>query len=240
LLPYMEQNNVYTSLVPSPQAIYTNGALMSNGWWNNATYFGQAQTRIKPFVCPSDSTIYNQSTGVFVIFYCDAYSLTFTGGYYPNPTGNLFGRTDYQPSGGSIGAPGVNYYGQFYGPFTDMSNNKVGAIPDGTAYTIFFLEALGGGSSGGPGTRDFAASWMGAGSFATAWGTQGATAKPASQWYQSSSFHTAVNNFAFGDGSVRPIKQGIGTSFFSNDWYQYMYASGMQDGQVLQMSALGQ
>ncbi len=112
LLPYMEQNNVYTQLSPSPQQVFTNGALIPGGWWNNASYFAQAQTRIKPFVCPSDATIYNQSVGVFVIFYCDANTLTFTGGYYPNPTGNLFGRTDYQPSGGSIGAPGVNYYGQ--------------------------------------------------------------------------------------------------------------------------------
>jgi prepilin-type N-terminal cleavage/methylation domain-containing protein len=241
LLPFMEQNNVYTSLNPSPQQLFTNGALMPNGWWANATYFGQAQTRIKPFVCPSDATIYNQTTGVFIIFYCDANTLTFTGGYYPNPTGNLFGRTDYQPSGGSIGAPGVNApYGTFYGPFTDMSNNKVGAIPDGTAYTIFFQETLGGGSSGGPGSRDFAAAWMGAGSFATAWGTQTATGPTAASWYQGSSFHTAVNNFAFGDGSVRPIKQGIGTSFFTADWYQYMYASGMQDGFVLTLSALGQ
>ena len=81
---------------------------------------------------------------------------------------------------------------------------------------------------------------MGAGSFATAWGTQTATGPTAASWYQGSSFHTAVNNFAFGDGSVRPIKQGIGTSFFTADWYQYMYASGMQDGFVLTLSALGQ
>ena len=39
---------------------------------------------------------------------------------------------DYQPSGGTIGAGSDAFYGQYAGPFTDLSTNKVGAIPDGT------------------------------------------------------------------------------------------------------------
>jgi len=246
LLPYIEQQNLYQQLIPTPSL--TMGNSIPGGWWGNATYFAAAQAKIKTYVCPSDNG--QPSYGVFVIFYCDANSLTFTGGYYPNPTGLLFGRSNYEPSGGSIGAPAVNYYGQWYGPFTDMSANKVGAIPDGTAYTIFFGETLAGGptDTGTPGGRGFSASWMGAGSMATAWGVAsatgpltGAAANGTAHWYQFSSFHTNVVNFAFGDGSVRPIKQGTGVNFFSNpDWYQYMYASGMQDGQVVNLGSLGQ
>jgi len=242
LLPYIEQQNLYQTLVPLPSL--TMSPMITNGWWNNPTYFAAAQAKIKTYQCPSDNG--QPSIGVFVIFYCDANSLTFTGGYYPNPTGLLFGRSNYEPSGGSIGAPATNYYGQWFGPFTDMSANKVGAIPDGTAYTIFFGETLAGGptDTNTNGGRGFAAAWMGAGSYATAWGVASATGPLTSpgtaHWYQMSSFHTNVVNFAFGDGSVRPIKQGIGVQFFTSDWFQYMYASGMQDGYSQNLSVLGQ
>jgi prepilin-type N-terminal cleavage/methylation domain-containing protein len=246
LLPYIEQNNIYMALsagAPSPAQFQS--AVMQNQnsatpWWAYGSYFAGAQKKIKTYLCPSDSTQDNSVNGVFVIFYCDANYLTFTGGYYPNPTGNLFGKTNYQPMAGSIGYPLVNYYGQYSGPFTDISSNKVGLIPDGTSTTVFFGEALGGSSN--KGTRDFSASWMGAGAFATAWGTQAAIGPPGynSQWYQTSSFHVNSNNFAFGDGSVRGIKQGSGTQFFSPDWFQFMYVSGMMDGYVVNLQSLGQ
>jgi prepilin-type processing-associated H-X9-DG protein len=53
-------------------------------------------------------------------------------------------------------------------------------------------------------------------------------------WYQFSSRHTGgIVQFAFADGSVRPITT-------SSDWWTYLYASGMQDGQVINWGALGQ
>src|SRR5262249_49132396 len=68
------------------------------GWWTVPSYFTAAQARVKTYLCPSDNPELS-GTGTFLIFYCDANALTFTGGYYPNPTGNLFGRSNYQPSG---------------------------------------------------------------------------------------------------------------------------------------------
>jgi prepilin-type N-terminal cleavage/methylation domain-containing protein len=232
LLPYIEQDNLYKQLVPTPKGRMeiTDPNWIPNGWWNNATYFSAAQAKIKTYLCPSDNPELS-GTGTFVIFYCDANDLTFTGGYYPNPTGNLFGRSNYQPSGGCIGAPSINYYGTWLGPFTDSSQNKVGAIPDGTSNTIFFGEALGGESSG---NRHFSASWMGAGSFATAWGLG-----DPSQWYQFGGKHTAVVQFGFGDGSVRSIRKGVGTTFFSTDWTNFMRVSGIQDGGVIDYNQLG-
>ena len=97
---------------------------------------------------------------------------------------------------------------------------------------IFFGESLGG--SGGP-QRDFSASWMGAGAFAAAWGLP----DPA-QWYTFGGKHTAVVQFGFGDGSVRSIRKGCCSSFFSNDWYAFQRASGIQDGQVVDFGQLGQ
>jgi len=249
LLPYIEQNNLYMGLgvngAPSPEQYFqyvqsnTNPPQARTPWWSYGSYFAAAQAKVKTYQCPSDSTSTTSSYGTFVIFYCDATYLTFTGGYYPNPTGQLFGRCNYQPMAGSIGQPLVNFYGLFAGPFTDLSTNKVGLIPDGTSTTVFFGESLGG--SEYQGFRDFSASWMGAGAFATAWGTASAIGKAGynGQWYQTASFHISVNNFAFGDGSVRTIKQGVGTSFGTPDWYQFMYASGMMDGYVVNLTVLG-
>jgi prepilin-type N-terminal cleavage/methylation domain-containing protein len=230
LLPYIEQDNLYKQLIPTPNL--NMGKAQLNGWFRNTTYFNAAQARIKTYVCPSDNDQAPTQFGVFIVYYSDATDLTFTGGYYPNPTGNLFGRTNYVPSAGVIGAGQNTFWGQYAGPFTDMSTNKIGAIPDGTSNTIFFGETLGGNK-----TKDFAANWMGAGAFATAWGT---TDVNNAQWYQMSSKHTAVNLFGFGDGSVRPIRQNVGTTFFSNDWYAWARAGGMQEGVPVDFGLLGQ
>jgi prepilin-type N-terminal cleavage/methylation domain-containing protein len=231
LLPYIEQDNLFKQLAPTPSLnMGINSPNGFRGWWAQASYFAAAQARVKTYLCPSYNDQQPTQTGVFVVYYCDANSLTFTGGYYPNPTGNLFGRTNYVPSGGTIGAGSDAFYGQFAGPFTDLSANKIGAIPDGTSNTIFFGETLGGAQQ-----QDYAASWMGSGSFATAWGLPDPP-----QWYTLSSNHTAVVLFGFGDGSVRPIRKGVGTSFFSADWYALARASGMQDGGVIDFGALGQ
>jgi prepilin-type N-terminal cleavage/methylation domain-containing protein len=231
LLPYVEQDNLYKQLVPTPNR--NMGLTPPSGfvdWWAQASYFTAAQARIKSYLCPSYNDQQPTQSGVFLLYYCDANSLTFTGGYYPAPTGNIFGRTNYVPNGGTIGAGSDAFYGQYAGPFTDLSANKIGAIPDGTSNTIFFGETLGGSPQ-----QDFAAAWMGSGSFATAWGLPDPP-----QWYTMGSNHTGVVQFGFGDGSVRSIRKGVGTTFFTNDWYSLARASGMQDGGVVDYSSLGQ
>jgi len=249
LLPYIEQDNLYKSLVPTPKAQMSNTdpSWIGGGWWSVGSYFNAAQAPVKTYLCPSDNP-QTSSIGTFVIFYTDANKLRFTGGYFPNPTGNLFGRTNYAPNAGAIGAPSVNFYGTWLGPFTDISNNKVGAIPDGTSNTIFFGEILGGAyfnvacNSTGTASRDFSAAWMGAGAFPTAWGLPDNPRDPAGGpcWYTYGGKHTGVIQFGFGDGSVRSVRKGIATSFFSADWYAFQRAAGMQDAQVVDFSVLGQ
>jgi prepilin-type N-terminal cleavage/methylation domain-containing protein len=227
LLPYLEQDNVYNQLNPLPSP----NMVMPNGWWNNPTYFAAAQTKMKIFLCPSDPQPATQ-VGTFITLYCDATDLVFTGGYFPNPTGALLGRTNYEPCAGTIGAGSDPFWSVWAGPFGNLSSAKIGTVSDGTSNTIFFGETLGG--SGGP-TRDFAMSWMGAGLMATAWGLPNPP-----QWYTYGSNHTGVVMFGFGDGSVRPVMKGVGSNFFTNDWYVFQRAAGFQDGGVIDFSVLGQ
>jgi prepilin-type N-terminal cleavage/methylation domain-containing protein len=242
LLPYIEQNAIYNMLSPAPGIGMAINGSQTTPWWQNGGYFSAAQAKVKTFLCPMDTEVDSQVYGTFVILESSANTLTFTGGYYPNPTGQLFAKTNYCPNAGAIGAPNVNYYGQWYGPFTDNSANPIGRIPDGTSNTVFFLEVLGGSPDGaGSGKRDFAYSWMGAGDMATAWGVaQGPKSNLGAAWYRAGSYHTAIINAGFGDGSVRSIKLGTGMSFFTNDWFQFMYISGISDGGVINWSVVGQ
>jgi prepilin-type N-terminal cleavage/methylation domain-containing protein len=218
-LPYLEQSNIFKQL----QVMQPSNLTRPTGWWNYGIDFTLAQTHIKNFLCPSDRP-QDSSIGTFIIFYCDANSLTLTGGYYPNPTGNLFGRTNYQGCGGSIGAPQVNFYGKWMGMLTDLSDVSLGQATarDGLSNTFLIGEALGG--SAPPAARDFSAAWIGAGSLATAWGLQAN-----SNWYQFGSLHTGIVQFAFGDGGVHGVKYGQTSTFFSNDWYIFMELSGYSD-----------
>jgi prepilin-type N-terminal cleavage/methylation domain-containing protein len=228
LLPYIEQNNLYQQLIPQPNL--TLWSQQGNGyvqqmpapWWGVATYNAVAQAKIKTFLCPSDTND-QPAIGLWVGYYADN-SQSFNnyyGVYYPNPP--PYGKSNYLPVGGYLDQlPG---YGAYLGAFTNASSNKVGAIPDGTAYTMFFGEALGDTQTA---PRNFALSWMGCSALATAWGLN-----PPFQWYTFGSRHSTQVEFAFGDGTVRPVKN-------NPDANTYIYASGKQDGVVINLSALGQ
>jgi len=237
LLPYVEQDNIYKQFVAGydargwPSPFDTNNYKTGNGatlnWWSFNPPFTLAQTRIKNFLCPSDDPYQSAfGTGTFICYSSSATSLVFTGGYYPNPTGDLFGRTNYAGCQGAIGYGSDAFYGKYTGLLTDRSKITLGqsTARDGTANTLFFGETLGGTSVG---TRDFSASWL-AGSMPTAWGLPEPT-----QWYTFGSRHSGVVQFAFGDGSVRGIKRGQtggNGAFSSNDWIVFMEMSGWQDG----------
>ncbi len=240
LLPYIEQENLYRlmSTQSNPQG-QTQGLLgvendptvfTPSGWWNNTINFNVARTRVKTFECPSDATRDNSVNGVFIATY--AQNLTFTGGYYPNPTGNTFGKTNYVSSAGCIG-PATNsaFYNKYNGIFSNRSKGTLIGITDGTSQTAFFVESL----FGGQPTRDFAVSWMGGGIAVHAWGLPNQAV-----WYTQGSFHTGVVQVGRGDGSIGSIRKGVGTTFFSSDWYEWNRLGGAQDGEVINFGALGQ
>jgi prepilin-type N-terminal cleavage/methylation domain-containing protein len=250
LLPYVEQDNLYNRLSTPTNPVggttgliffendppvppnTVNGYSINSGWWTNSNNFALAQTRVKTFICPSDGNINTPSNGVFITTFMGG--LTYTGGYYPNPTGSLFGRTSYTGSAGAIGpAQGSSFYGRYKGPFYNRSKEVLATIGDGTSNTALFGELL----MGKPRPRDFAAAWIGVGYAPHAWGIG-----DPSQWYQFSSFHPGVVNFAQGDGSVRNIKKPTAIGFnFSNsdtDWYNYNRFGGANDGENINSNVL--
>jgi prepilin-type N-terminal cleavage/methylation domain-containing protein/prepilin-type processing-associated H-X9-DG protein len=232
LLPYMEQQTTYSLI---PQTYMTLNTTQGAWAYNTAPYSGDgnhtgygfipAYTHVKNYLCPSD---YAQNL-VPSIGIVDAYwtepgyiwiDYVYDGAFFNNQWGNEWGRTNYIGCGGYLG-PNGPYEGIYFA----NSQTKITTITDGTSNTIAFGESLFGTATG---SRDYVCTWFGAGTMPTAWGL---TNTP--DWYNFSSRHTGIINFAFADGSVRPITVSANYSMF-------VYASGMNDGQVINYSQLGQ
>jgi prepilin-type N-terminal cleavage/methylation domain-containing protein len=239
LLPYVEQDNVYR-LIPQPmlQPGYTGI------WWGsislgaNAPAITAGRTKISTYVCPSDANQFSQAAGVFIGMVIQGSTLF---GYY-NPNGGNAqdaGRSNYI---GCAGMFGVGDWWQVYpGAFTGNSKTKFADMTDGTSNTFMFGETLGGEEVG---VRNYALTWMGAGSLPTYWGLPSP-----GQWYVFGSKHTGVVQFAYGDGSVRRVRKGIAT-VADNDWYlynpnsntdwrQFQRVAGMADGETPNVTQIG-
>jgi prepilin-type N-terminal cleavage/methylation domain-containing protein len=250
LLPYMEQDTLYRNLrttggitiagfppntsPPNMTGFDFRLRSCSNGWFTNSTDLTLSQTRLKMFKCPSDTVDEDVSAGCFIILTCAANVLT--GGYYPNPTGNLMGRTNYVPISGCF--PTLSPYNMWDGIMMNRSDISLGqvAVLDGTSNTVMIGETIGGQSIG---VRDFAYAWMGGFAMPAYWGLgpSGIPPEPdgGATWYRLGSRHAAVVQFAFGDASVRGIRFNPNTSMAvnflsSNQWLTLMEMCGRKDG----------
>ena len=230
LLPYIEQDNVY-KMIPQNEL---NAATSTSPWWGSisrgasAPMINAARTKISTYLCPSDNPL-NPQYGNFI-------GLTISGS-------TLTGYFNAAPSGNAVNAGKSNYigcagqFGELYpypGMFTADSSTKFADVTDGTSNTLMYGECLGGSETG---PRDYALTWMGAGSLPVYFGLP----SPAS-WYQFGSKHTGVVQFGFGDGSVRSIRKGIpdGNTAQGPDWLNFQRVAGRNDGEVIDFGPLGQ
>jgi len=201
LLPFMEQDNIYRGFAPG-----VFSAPPTASWYSYAV----RDTKIKTYLCPSDSDSVTPVNGTWAFFL--PYPGGMTGYYFGG--NSTIGRTNYASVAGYLSnVPGYPYVGIY----TTNSQVKMATITDGTSNTFAFGEALGGASP--PAARDFVASW-GSFNLPTAWGLSTPSA-----WYQYGSNHTGVVNFAMGDGSTRSFSVSGTAAVFQ-------YAAGMNDGAV--------
>jgi len=157
--------------------------------------------------------------------------------------GHEMGRTNYLGSGGGYGSiAGSDTANASWAPVTGVyymnSKTKFTDITEGTSNTVAFGEYSGVHLNG---SRDFVVSWMGSGWLSSRWGLAPVYSNDSRvigsgndySWRQWSSKHTGIVNFAFADGSVRPISK-------SADYNAFIYATGMADSRVYDPGLLGQ
>jgi prepilin-type N-terminal cleavage/methylation domain-containing protein/prepilin-type processing-associated H-X9-DG protein len=253
LLPYMEQENIARL-----QTISKDPNVTGPNWFSVNPDWSLAFTKIKTFTCPSDPTQGASSTSGGPL----------ATSPMPNPdnggTGAIvwiwgtntidLGKTNYTGVAGAIGAsaevtttsspfdgPNVNL-GLYEGILFNRSKVSLVSITDGTSNTLMFGE--GGGGTVNTRPQQFMWAWASTGSLGTKFGLApggGATAQNGG-WMCFSSYHTGVVNFTFGDGSVRPLRQGASgirnpTSPGSN-WFVLQAMAGKADGVVFNLSQL--
>lgn len=229
LLPSLEQQNIY-NLIPNA---WFNSSWTGGAWWNYAWF----PYHIKTFECPSDGFLYNYTQGVFIDLTTNAdgtNSGNLEAAYFSGTDSTLgIGLTNYVPCSGGMGHLPGDGWQQYCGIYYTGSTTRMTSVTDGTSQTIAFGETLGGTSQG---TRDFSLCWVGCGCMPTAYGLPTPYA-----WYTFGSLHTAgIVQFAFADGSVRPIIPVGSGNWASAGYANYIYASGYQDGIPVVWSQLGQ
>jgi len=245
ILPYVEQDNLYKTI---PQTYFSTTTTQGAWAYNTAPYDTQsgvpaqyqnytgyphwADVHVKTYECPSDDvyTLPTQGDAVIDAYFMEPGQIWIDYVYNYPGFGHEMGASNYIGCAGYLGnMPG---YEKYTGIYYAGSRTRVTDVKDGTSNTIAFGE-MARSTFGTPGQFTpgsmLRLTWMGAGSMPTAWGVS--TTWP-SEWYKFSSAHTSWINFAYADGSVRSINK-------NGDSTQYIYASGMNDGQIVNFNALG-
>jgi prepilin-type processing-associated H-X9-DG protein len=137
---------------------------------------------------------------------------------------------------GDLGAvPQSPAYDKSRGIYTNRSQVTIEQLSsnDGASNTLAFGEMLGDNQL--PPFRRMN-TWAGGGAMWTNWGLDINDPPDATAghwgWYMFSSEHTGIVNFAFGDGSVRPIRTDI-------DYNTFIYLSGYKDGKTIDQTLAG-
>jgi prepilin-type N-terminal cleavage/methylation domain-containing protein/prepilin-type processing-associated H-X9-DG protein len=231
LLPFMEQTSLYSQF---PADLVRVDRLAQSGqdlrWFATTAslYAGAtdpwilAQYKLPGLMCPSDA---KSPSSVWTRAHVRATSATGTGvtieGFIGSVAGNWpvdrLGRTNYA---GCHGRPDVES-GRWQGIFRNRSTTSFSAIGDGLSNCLAFGENRGG-TSGTP-AAPTTYLWISAVTLpaSTTW------LLGEDNWFEFSSNHTGLVNFALADGSVR----GVSATIDGTTWLQ---ANGMNDGGVVQ------
>ena len=226
LLPFIEQDNLYRNLMAGVPADYLSPDKKYPIFASFPSWVNNLSARIPNFLCPSDQA---QDQPFDCMLYPARDSATewsiniLTFGHRP------FGRTNYI----GIAGYGISQM-DFRGAFHSRSRVPLGTIPDGTSNTFLFGEYASKDTPPFPGFQPVSLAWMTGGCMPMAWGLEQPPAGRDPRFWELSSKHPGVVQFALADGSVRTVRY-IGTS--GTGYNNYIYASGTRDGAVLDPSA---
>lgn len=246
LMQYYEQNPLYQQMDSDKGA---NGASLfdvdrkGTPWWDRTAGWGGtapntqlAKARVNNLVCPSAQP-YDDNNPYVALNPCDI--------DYPNCDPNVYawdfganvadwtGRTNYLGSAGYVG-DACPQYDPWRGPLGSRSKCTFSDIRDGTSNTLLFGEAMGGTATdfnAVPPRSQWSFSWIGAGVMPLGWGiSPDASGQNAGKthWWQFTSNHPGVVQFALCDGSVRNFSQTI-------DIQILFRLGGMADGRPFSM-----
>jgi prepilin-type N-terminal cleavage/methylation domain-containing protein/prepilin-type processing-associated H-X9-DG protein len=223
LLPYLEQDNLYRSMLAGMPSDYLSATAVYPRWWTYTSMWQAAQTRINTFLCPSDNAYGNYLKTLVLMQTVQVQGYTFSeaSSFFIGSGGDNLGRTNY------VGVAGLWGVGTGFDSQSGMLANRTSvsllqvAAADGTSNTLLFGEYLGDVETM---PRPRSASWMGVGTLAASgW------LPPTSNEFSFGSKHTGIANFCFGDGSVRAVRKGA-------DYNTFLAASGWRDGQVVDLN----
>jgi prepilin-type N-terminal cleavage/methylation domain-containing protein/prepilin-type processing-associated H-X9-DG protein len=256
LLPYLEQENAYqkffTGADPMPVDSFSLTTTETGAWWQYGSGLEAAMVKIPAFYCPEDDLQnvppvvgFDPNLGGSVIIWTtDDFNANWVGGNIQpvpaklSPQPDQWGRTNYLGCQGYYGRASLwwasqeGFVGNYEGVLCARSKLPLAmvAAADGTSNTLFFGESVG--SVTTYGLRGLIANWVGASSLFTHNGLGfsyiTSPGSPQIQYnYQFSSFHSAVVNFCFVDGSVRSIRRDADYDTFAK------YMSGWNDGKMI-------
>jgi prepilin-type N-terminal cleavage/methylation domain-containing protein len=220
LLPYVEQDNLYTSMMADVPYDYLSTTAVYPGWYSYPSMSQGAQTRVNTFLCPSDDAYANTFATVYLIWSIRNGIYVFEQNYWLqlDQGGQNLGRSNYAGVSGLWGA-GTGYDSQsgLLGNRTNVSLAQLESA-DGASNTALFGEYLGNVETS---PRNYSGSWIGVGALATAYGLP-----PTSDPFTFGSKHQGIVQFCFADGSVHGIRKGC-------DYNTFIAATGWHDGQVV-------
>jgi type II secretory pathway pseudopilin PulG len=247
LLPYMELDNLAKqfNLSTDPKRLPDKGTLEPDiAWYSTgeastpARNFLNATTKIKAFLCPSDSAA--DDTPVYNVYLSNVvnnytfYGVRFATENVTQGASIRLGRTNYVGVNGcfSMPVPVDTFYAQWDGIFQNRIKITLGniTVKDGTSNTLAFGEGIGAFSLNpdgtNNGTRERLWSWAGWGCMPTYWGVKN---KSSSNWYTLGSMHAAGAQFAYGDAHVGTVRFST-YNWLDPDWYLLAQISGVNDG----------
>lgn len=269
IMPYIEQDNTVKEIARLSAGYWNTSLNPpypgTQPWFWGPGYpppqYSVAKLRIKSFECASDPGIRapgspfgvgDQASGCViggVIFYHDssnAYFARWYDNYWDAEAYMPFGRTNYlgvsgcgTGTGTFVDRDGVTRpLNIFEGILGNRSRNTLAGISaaDGTANTLLIGEQTGI-SLNDPALASQDYNFIGGGCLPTYLGLS--ADGPNASRRQFSSAHTGIVQFAFGDGSVRPLRPGsTATISATSDWLLLQQLAGYKDGRFLDASPI--